>query len=77
LNAPENLSISLSGDDLLLRWNQVNSASSYTIFTCETPEGVFSVLMSGITDPSPGDGIVEQTLPPSSQRRFYRVTASN
>ncbi|HPN40855.1 MAG TPA: hypothetical protein PKX36_04930 [Candidatus Cloacimonadota bacterium] len=77
LNAPENLSISLSGDDLLLRWNQVNSASSYTIFTCETPDGVFSVLMSGITDPNPGDGIVEQTLPPSSQRRFYRVTGSN
>jgi len=77
LNAPENISINLAGTDLLLSWEQVIGASSYTIYTCDAPDGVFSVLMSGISDPDPGDGIVEQILPPSLERRFYRVTANN
>ena len=77
VTAPENLSISLAGNDLLLSWDQVNGASSYTIYACDSPDGVYNVLMSGITDANPGDGIVEQTLPSISQRRFYRVTASN
>ncbi len=77
ISAPENLTITRDGINLLLRWDQVIGAVTYTLYSSDDPAQGFSVLLGGITDIDPSDGIVEHALEPSMERRFYRVTASN
>lgn len=77
LNPPQNLMIMTDAGGVKLRWDQVAGASSYTVYASADAMGAFTVLQSGITDPDPGDGIVEQVIPVSTDRRFFKVTASN
>ena len=77
LSAPQNLILNLEGDHLLLRWDQVPGTTSYTIYSSTQPDEGFSVLISGITDANPEDGIVMQELLLNQPRSFYRVTAHN
>lgn len=77
LSAPANLLISLDAGGVKLRWDQVLGAGSYKIYASSAPMGAFAVIMSGIIDPDPGDGIVEQVLGAGQPMRFYKVTASH
>jgi len=73
---PQNLVIEPSGNNVLLRWDEVDGAVFYTLYYSNTPEGPhdWSVV---ITDPVPGDAIVAVIVSTTEARRFFWVTAQN
>jgi hypothetical protein len=77
LNPPQNLMIMTDPGGVKLSWDQVAGATSYSVYASTDPQGGFAVLLSGVTDPDPGDGTVEQVIPATAERRFFKVTANN
>jgi hypothetical protein len=68
---PESLLVTESGGQLTLTWNESARATSYTLYAADDPQGVFSVLESGIVDATPGDGVVTWLLgAPVTQRNI-------
>ena len=71
---PEITNIYDNGSSVYIEWNMVTGASSYTVYSCPTPDGIFpddwSVEESGYTDLNWNQQLTEN-------RKFYIVTANN
>jgi len=62
------VSISRSGENIILQWNAIPNATSYQVYVSDSPDGEFSYLDS-TTNLTYSNSIL--------QRRFYRVKAIN
>lgn len=65
----QDLTIALAGTDVILTWSPVAGATGYKVYSRETPEGAYTEDLSGVYN---GES---WTVPVSSSRRFYYVTA--
>lgn len=74
---PQNLRIEISGSNVILTWNESPYASSYRIYSSDSPNTGFAPEPGSVIDPLPGNGTVQFSMPVGSERRFYRVTAQN
>ncbi|MCD4819949.1 MAG: hypothetical protein K8S23_14795 [Candidatus Cloacimonetes bacterium] len=70
--APENLTITVSGDDVLLNWDNVNGAISYKIYRSEYPDSGFLPLDTSGTNSYSDIGVI-----PTGTNYYYYVTAVN
>lgn len=68
-NPPENVAIIQTGDDVQISWDEVIGATSYKIYSCSDPYGVFEADLSGTFDGT------NWTAPAPDTRRFYDVRA--
>jgi hypothetical protein len=69
-DAPLNLTITINGNNVELRWDEVTEASSYTVYSDTDPYGSFGTIeYTG--------AINEWSEAISGNKKFYRVTASN
>jgi hypothetical protein len=66
---PENVTIGVVGNDLTLRWDAVPGATSYLVYSADTPDGSYSEDQSGTLADS------SWTTPVTAARKFYYVTA--
>jgi hypothetical protein len=66
---PENLTIGIVGSDRTLRWNSVAGAIGYLVYSADTPNGIYS------EDPDGTYADTTYTVPTTSARKFYYVTA--
>ena len=65
----ENAVVAANGDSVTIVWNAVSGATSYTVYSSTTTDGVYSV---------DGSGVFSDTTwiaPASSEARYYYVTA--
>ena len=66
------LTISWNDPNIELNWSAVSGATSYIVYACDTPDGVFI----DVTNDGTLDG-TSWTVQPSGSRKFYYVTAVN
>ncbi|MCK4312084.1 MAG: hypothetical protein KAW88_05050, partial [Candidatus Cloacimonetes bacterium] len=77
LEAPQNLSISVETNDIILRWDKVTNANSYKVFASDSPDGTFfEVTDDGIFGTERDDTITWTVTIPVDNRKFYYVVAS-
>ena len=71
LPTPQNLAISISDTEITLSWDAVPGASSYKVYSCATPNGVFEENLSGSFAAESWTAL----SPSESAKLFYHVTA--
>jgi hypothetical protein len=71
VEAPQNISISYSAEEVTLSWDSVSGATGYKIYSSNEPYGTYTVDDNGSLN-----GTV-WTVPSSYSKWFYKVTAIN
>ncbi len=71
LEAPQNVVVTITGDQVTVSWDAVDGANSYKIYACDTPYGTFEEVTMGVFYPTSWTGIVEEG------HKFYYVKASD
>lgn len=74
---PQGLWIEISGTNTILHWEESDYATSYMIYASDVADSGFSLEEDNVTDPVPGDGFVQYSLPITGEKRFFRVAARN
>ncbi|MDD3051498.1 MAG: hypothetical protein PHR06_10175, partial [Candidatus Cloacimonetes bacterium] len=69
LEAPQNVTVEVIGNNIRLQWNSVTGATSYKVFSALTPDVEFTEDLSGVLNGT------EWTTTLSDNRRFYRIVA--
>ena len=72
LPAPQNLSISIFGNEVILNWDAVPGATAYKVYSSSVPYDNFEEDNSGSFDANSWGA----PLPAGETKMFYRVTAS-
>ena len=70
IDPPQNITISVSSGSVYVSWDEVDGATSYTVYSDSDPYGTFS------NDEWTGT-VTSWSEPVSGDMKFYRVTASN
>jgi hypothetical protein len=65
----ENIIIEITEETVNITWNAVAWATSYKVFSCETPDGIFTEDISGICNGT------SWTAPVANDKKFYQVIA--
>ena len=65
---PANVAISITGSDVTITWDAVDGASSYKVYSSDSPSGEWAVVYEG-TETS--------FTTAASAKKFYKVTATN
>ena len=71
---PQNVTISQTGETLLLQWSAVPGALTYKVYGSSQPYNGFSLLQ---TVPAGVQSTVSTSLTPMEARKFYQVTTNN
>jgi len=68
---PQNVTIKRDGSNIVITWNSVQLASSYSVYSDSDPEGAF-ITLEYILFGDPPDTTWSETLPPD-QKKYYQV----
>lgn len=71
LSTPQNLTITILNDEVTLSWDTVEGATSYKVYSSETPNGSFEENLSGSFD----NEIWTVSVSSESAKQFYRISA--
>ena len=71
LNVPTNVVIATTSSEVTITWDAVDGATSYKIYSCDSPDGTFTIDTSGTFVGA------SWTAPLSGVRKFYYIEASN
>jgi len=69
LNNPENVIIDISFDSVLIEWDVVPGATGYTVYSSDSPTGIFVPVTSGTYNETSWTSNIDETF------RFYYITA--
>ena len=77
LEAPQNLTVSISDSGVILSWDYVSNAEHYLIYSSDEPNGVYEYLghITSTTVPPETTFIDTESINDSS-KKFYRVVAA-
>ncbi|MDA3884900.1 MAG: lectin like domain-containing protein [Candidatus Delongbacteria bacterium] len=70
--APNDVTITEEGPEIVLRWTAVPGALSYSVYQSDNPYGVYTLDTNGILLPDPS-----WRTPQMSNKKFYHVIATN
>jgi hypothetical protein len=69
LNAPQNVVLSQTGNEMTIQWEAVSGATAYKVFVADSPQGTFQYLTTIPTNTF--------SHPISTTKLFYRIVAIN
>ena len=69
--APENAAVSHNGTSVTVTWDAVSGATSYKVYSCDTPYGTFAEDTSGSFDGTSWTAVAAEAM------KYYKVTAEN
>ncbi len=72
LDPPTNLSLSISGFDIILTWNPAPNAASYNVYRSESPDSDWTLIAEHLNDITFTD-----TDAANYPKCFYRITSTN
>jgi PKD repeat protein len=75
LDAVENLFLNISGNDLELTWDENVSATTYKVFCCDTPDGIFTEDTSGVITDNGNNTFTWSSNVERINSKFYYVKA--